>query len=145
MVDSSLSPCVDQGWIMSTLCIFDMAGLYLISMHAGNPFPWSYYDLPPLGFTLVSHNEIRDITAELMAWSCMSWYCCWVPTKLWTTDRWKYNCIIPATNNRQDNAKYDKPQTPGFWGCRQSAFLMWVPRVFTQMHQPIATPVCWFI
>ena len=46
--------------------------------------------------------------------------------------------VIPATANRQDDARADI-HARGFWGCQQSAFFD--VRVFIPMHEVTATPV----
>ena len=78
------------------------------------------------------HNEIRDITAEWLDRVCH--VVIEPPLQPLTGEN-----VIPATANRQDDARADI-HARGFWGRRQSAFFD--VRVFIPlMHEVTATPV----
>ena len=66
------------------------------------------------GLTFVRHNEIRDITAEWLERVCHD--VIEPPLQPLTGEN-----VIPATANRQDDARADI-NVCGFWGYQQSAF-----------------------
>ena len=78
------------------------------------------------------HNDIRDITAEWLDHVCHD-VVIEPPLQPLTGEN-----VIPATANRQDDARADI-HARGFWGCQQSAFFD--VRVFIPMHEVTATPV----
>ena len=67
------------------------------------------------GLTFVRHNEIRDITVEWLDLVCHD-VVIEPPLQPLTGEN-----VIPATANRQDDARADR-HAYGFWGRQQSAF-----------------------
>ena len=63
------------------------------------------------------HNEIRDITAEWLEHVCHNVV---IKPSLQPLTGDLEN-VIPATANRQDDARADI-HAHGFWGCQQSVF-----------------------
>ena len=68
------------------------------------------------GLTFVRHNELRDITAELLSKVCSN-VAIEPPLQPLSGER-----LTPQTANRQDEARADI-HARGFWGRQQSAFL----------------------
>ena len=87
------------------------------------------------GLTFVCHNEIRDMT-HTAEWLELLYHDVVIEPPLQPLT---WENVIPATANRQDDARADI-HAWGFWGHWQSAFFD--ASVFTQiMHKATATPV----
>jgi len=67
------------------------------------------------GLTFVHHNELRDVTAELLSTVCNN-VAIEPPLQLLSGES-----LIPMSANCQDDARADI-HASGFWGRRQSAF-----------------------
>ena len=122
--------CLRYGWHPSLLPSFCICGSHFTVDHALN--------CPRGGFPSIRHNEIRDITAELLSEVCHGVGI--EPTLQPVTDEQ----LSLRTVNREDGARLDIV-ADNFWGRdRQHAFFdVRVFNPFAQSHRNTSLPQCY--
>ena len=99
--------------------VFGTVGIhhaYQLSVFVGDHFQWTMHVACSRGYPSLRHNELRDLTAQLLSETCPN-----VSTEP-ELQSLSGETLTHLTSNAQDGARFDA-RAEGFWGDRhQSTF-----------------------